>query len=409
MSSGGESGPVRVLMVAGEASGDLHGARLLAELEHLAGTEALEVYGLGGERMAARGLERLADSEEISVVGLSAVFRVWARAREIFDQILEEVSRRPPRLAVLIDFPEFNLRLAKALHARGVRVVYYISPQVWAWRRGRVKTIAKVVDTILVLFPFEVGFYEQSGVEAVHVGHPLVDEVPELPQAWDRGAPQGEPYRIALLPGSRRTEVESLLPVMLQSVRRLSTQVPVLARVVQAPTIPRQMLEDAVELSGLPVQIVPDDAYGTVADSHFALCASGTATLEVGLLGTPMAVLYRLGGWTYILGRLLVRLPHVSLVNLVLERAVVPELLQSKAKPKVVSETILGLLRDPDAIDRMRRELAELRPRLGARGASRRAAEEIARRLGVDVERGGSPPFVPGGARDEARAVEEVG
>lgn len=390
MTRPGGSNPVRVLMVAGEASGDLHGARLLAELGAL--SDRLEVFGLGGERMAAEGLECLAESSEISVVGLAEVFRVWSRARQIFDQILDEVDRRRPRLAVLIDFPEFNLRLAKALHERGVPVVYYISPQVWAWRKGRVKTIARVVDAVLVLFPFEAAFYEGHGVEAIHVGHPLVDEVPELPQAWDRpgdgGAPGDEPFRIALLPGSRTSEVEVLLPVMLESVERLALDVPVLARVVQAPTIPRKMIDEAVALSGLPVRIVSGrEHYRTVADSHFALCASGTATLEVGLLGTPMAVLYRLGGWTYLMGRLLVRLPHVSLVNLVLGRGVVPELLQSRARPEVVAQTLLELLRDPAAIGAMRRGLAELRTRLGARGASERAAREVLRRLGLEPER----------------------
>jgi lipid-A-disaccharide synthase len=406
-------------MVAGEASGDLHGARRLAELGAL--TDRLEVFGLGGDRMAAEGLERLAESSEISVVGLWEVFRVWSRAREIFDQILDEVDRRRPRLAVLIDFPEFNLRLAKALHERGVRVVYYISPQVWAWRKGRVKTIARVVDAVLVLFPFEAAFYEGHGVEAVHVGHPLVDEVPELPQAWDRAhegdgrrpGEGGEPYRIALLPGSRSSEVEVLLPVMLRSVRRLAAEVPVLARVVQAPTIPRRRIEEAVELSGLPVQVVADrDYYRTVADSHFALCASGTATLEVGLLGTPMAVLYRLGGWTYLMGRLLVRLPHVSLVNLVLGRGVVPELLQSRAEPAMVCRTLLELLRDPQAIAEMRRGLGELRSRLGARGASARAALEVARRLDLDPDPevdADRPPAGDAHRADPAVAAEEVG
>lgn len=376
--------PVDVLLVAGEASGDLHGAPLVAELHRL--VPGLRPFGLGGERLAAAGLDLVADSAEISVVGLSEVLRVLPRAREIFDRLLEEVDRRRPRLAVLIDFPEFNLRLAKALEDRGVPVVYYISPQVWAWRRGRVKSIAERVEAMLVLFPFEVDFYRRHGVEAVHVGHPLVDEIPELPHAWDRGEPEGEPYRIALLPGSRTSEVEVLLPVMLETVRRLAGEIPLFARVIRAPTIPRAMLEEAVELSGLPVRIVPaSDRAEAIAGSHFALCASGTATLEVGLLGTPMAVLYRLGSWTYLMGKLLVRLPYVSLVNLVLGRRVVPELLQGKARPEAVTELVVSLLGDREAIATMRAGLAELRGRLGESGASRRAAREVALRLGVEV------------------------
>ncbi|HUF79336.1 MAG TPA: lipid-A-disaccharide synthase [Thermoanaerobaculia bacterium] len=379
-------GPERtaMLVVAGEASGDLHGARLIEELRGL--VDGVEAFGLGGEHLAAAGLDRLADSAEISVVGLTEAFRILPRARRIFDRILAEVDRRRPRLALLIDFPEFNLRLARALRDRGIPVVYYISPQVWAWRRGRVRTVSELVDAMLVLFPFEAEFYRRHGVEAVHVGHPLVDEIPELPHVWDQGEPESEPYQIALLPGSRANEVEALLPVMLDTVRRLADEIPVFARLIRAPTIPLAMVEEALDLEGLPVRIVPAaDRAEAIASSHFALCASGTATLEVGLLGTPMAVLYRLGGWTYLAGRLMVRLPYVSLVNLVLGRLVVPELLQARAHPKRVSGTVLSLLRDRPAIEEMRRGLGELRGRLGEKGASARAAAEVAARLRVEV------------------------
>ncbi|HEX6200919.1 MAG TPA: lipid-A-disaccharide synthase [Thermoanaerobaculia bacterium] len=379
-----ESDRVDLLIVAGEASGDLHGARLLAELRPR--VPGLAPFGLGGEELAAAGLDRVADSGEISVVGLTEVLKVLPRAREIFDLLLAEVDRRRPRLAVLIDFPEFNLRLAKALKERGVPVVYYISPQVWAWRRGRVKTIAELVDAMLVLFPFETEFYRRYGVDVVHVGHPLVDEIPELPHVWDRGEPAGEPYQIALLPGSRVSEVEALLPVMLETVRLLAAEIPLFARLIRASTVPRAMLEEAVALSGLPVRIVPAaERFEAVASSHFALCASGTATLEVGLLGTPMAVLYRLGSWTYLLGRLLVRLPYVSLVNLVLGREAVPELLQARAHPERVRDVALSVLRDPAAVAAVRSDLAELRGRLGERGASARAAREVAARLPAEV------------------------
>jgi lipid-A-disaccharide synthase len=380
----GDRSGVPILLVAGEASGDLHGAALLRELSER--VPGLDAFGMGGDLSAAAGLDRVADSSEISVVGLSEVLRVWPRARRIFDHLLEEADRRRPELAVLIDFPEFNLRLAKALSERGVPVVYYISPQVWAWRRRRVKTIAEHVDRMLVLFPFEEDFFRARGVDAVHVGHPLVDEVPELPHVWDSWnegdrAPD-EPFRIALLPGSRTSEVEALLPMMLESVRLLADELPILAQVIRAPGIPPAMVDEAVALSGLPVRVVPSSERAeAIARSHFALCASGTATLEVGLLGTPMAVLYRLGSWTYLMGKLLVRLPYVSLVNLVLDREAVPELIQARAEPDHVAGVVASLLRDRERIDAMRRDLAELRPKLGESGASRRAAAEIADRL----------------------------
>jgi len=372
-----------LLVVAGEASGDLHGARLIAELRRLA--PGLATFGLGGDQMRAAGLDAVAHSAEISVVGIVEVWKILPRARQIFAALLSETERRRPRGAVLIDFPEFNLRLAKELKKRGVPVVYYISPQVWAWRRGRVKTIARIVDRMLVLFPFEVGFYDQAGVDVVHVGHPLVDEVPQLQNVWAREPEPAGPYRLALLPGSRRSEVEALLPTMLATVAQLARELPIEVRLIQAPTIPQEVLTEAIELSGLPVSIVADDRFAAIADSHLALCASGTATLEVGLLGTPIIVLYRLAAWTYLLGRLLVRLPDISLVNLVLGRRVVPELIQGAATPPKIAAEVVRLLGDRAALARMRQGLAELRGRLGQGGATARAAREVAGFLRLEV------------------------
>ena len=371
--------PRDLLVVAGEASGDLHGARLLSELRRR--VPDLTAFGLGGDEMRAAGLQAVAHSSEISVVGITEVLKILPRAREVFADLLREVERRRPGLAVLIDFPDFNLRLAKELKGRGLEVVYYISPQVWAWRRGRIKTIARLVDRMLVLFPFEADFYREHGVDVVHVGHPLVDEVPALPQAWDREEPAGGPFRVALLPGSRRSEVEALLPTLLESVRRLAARLPVEARIIRAPTIPAELLDEAVELAGLPVEIVAEDRFAAIADSHLAICASGTATLEVGLLGTPMIMVYRLASWTYALARLMVRLPNVSLVNLVLGRRVVPELIQGAANPGRIAAEAERLLTDAAERNRMREGLAEVRGRLGEGGASRRAAGEVAELL----------------------------
>jgi lipid-A-disaccharide synthase len=366
-------------MVAGEASGDLHGGRLLAALRRL--VPGLSAFGLGGDELRGAGLETLADSREVAVVGLTEALKVLPRARQVFATLVAEAERRRTRAAVLVDFAEFNLRLAGALARRGVSVVYYISPQVWAWRRRRVAKIARVVDSMLVLFPFEAEFYRRHGVAVAHVGHPLVDEVPRLPQAWDAGAPAG-PFRIALLPGSRPSEVEALLPHMLGAVRLLARELPVEARLIQAPTIPHELLEEEVSLAGLPVRIVAGDRFAAIADSHLALCASGTATLEVGLLGTPLLVLYRLKAVTYLLAKVLVRLPYVSLVNLVLGKRAVPEMIQGAASPERVAREAARLLRDPQALLAMRSDLAALRGRLGEGGATDRAAREVAAHLG---------------------------
>ncbi|MEP7008752.1 MAG: lipid-A-disaccharide synthase [Acidobacteriota bacterium] len=375
---------LQLLAVAGEASGDLHAARLLTELARI--EPSVSVFGLGGDEMRAAGVSTVADSSEISVVGLVEVLKILPRARAIFAALLAEVERRKPAAALLVDFPDFNLRLAKELARNGVPVVYYVSPQVWAWRKRRVHAIARDVTRMLVLFPFEVEFYRRHGVDAVHVGHPLVDEVPQLPQVWDDPEPHplGEPFRIALLPGSRRSEVDVLLPLQLRALAALAARVPVVGRIIQAPTIPRESIDRHLATVGLgayttpAVEIVDSERFAAIADSHLALCASGTATLEVGLLGTPMIVCYRLSAWTYALARLLVKLPHVSLVNLVLERSAVPEKLQHEADPAHLAAEAERLLGDPAAIATMRGHLAELRGRLGVGGASGRAARELA-------------------------------
>ncbi len=361
-----------LLLVAGEASGDLHAARLLAQLRGLA--PEWTAWGMGGTELAAAGLEVLADASQISVVGIAEALRVLPRARRIFRSLLAEVDRRGTRAALLVDFPGFNLPLARALHRRGVRVVYYVSPQVWAWRRRRVHHIRRVVDRMLVLFPFEEAFYRAHGVEAVYVGHPLVDEVPRLPQAWDEG---GRPavFRLALLPGSRASEVRANAPPMLAAAERLAADLPLAARWILAPGLARETVAAALRGCRLSVEVVERDRFAALADSHLALCASGTATLEVGLLRTPLIVIYRLAAGSYWLARMMVRLPHISLVNLVLERDVVPELLQREARAVRVAAVARRLLTEEPARRAMQSALGDLRSRLGSGGASRRAAE----------------------------------
>lgn len=373
-------GGVPLLVVAGEASGDLHAARLIAELRRE--RPDVEPFGLGGDEMAAVGVERLAESREVAVVGITEVLRVLPRARQVFRALLAETDRRRPAAALLVDFPEFNLRLARRLERRGVPVAYYVSPQVWAWRRGRVRTIARVVHRMLVLFPFEAEFYEGHGVRVEHVGHPLVDEVPELPQAWDAPHSPGEPFRVVLLPGSRHSEVEALLPGMLAAAAAMAREVAVELTLVRAQTVERAQLEPLLAASPLPVRVVEsEERFAAIAASHLALCASGTATLETGLLRTPLIVLYRLHRWSYWLGRILVRLPWFSLVNLVLEEKAVPELLQDDAHPERIAAEGLRLLRDEAARETLRGRLGALRARLGESGASRRAARAVSELL----------------------------
>ena len=369
-------GADQLLMVAGEVSGDSHGADLLAALRRRRPT--LEAFGMGGSELRRAGLDVVARSSDISVVGLVEALRVVPRAHRITRRLLAEVERRRPAVAVLIDSPDFNLRLAEKLARRGVEVVYYVSPQVWAWRSGRVATIARHVKRMLVLFGFEREWYAARGVDAVHVGHPLVDRVPhDLPRAWDRREADPETYRVALLPGSRPSEVRMLLPLMLASAERLAARFRVELQIIRAPDLSDDLFADSVSRSGLPARIVRQDRASAIADSHLALCASGTATLEVGMLGTPMVVVYRVKRWSYWLGRLVIRVPYISLVNLVLGTAAVPELVQDEASPEAVAAAGATLLTDRSARDAQRSLLRRIRAELGEPGGAEKAAAEV--------------------------------
>lgn len=381
-----------VLISAGEASGDRHAAGLMEAAARLTGDRRrIRFFGLGGDAMAAAGLEQVAHSDEVAVVGIAEVVRELPRIRRVFRKLLLASDTRRPSLAVLVDFPDFNLRLARRLRRRGIPVLYYVSPQVWAWRRRRVPTIARLVDRMLVLFPFEVDVYRGRELHVDHVGHPLVDDVPELESAWDRQDGVPERPMLALLPGSRNSEVRRILPPMLRAAAELvgTAERAGRVRLILAPTVDEALVRRLIASGPLDadeLDVVRADRFAAVAGSHFAFCASGTATLEVGLLGTPMIVVYRVSPLTYAVGRLLVDLPFVSLVNLVLGRQVVPELLQAEADHERMAAAASRLLSRRDRIDAMRAALAELRPALGESGASERAAGCLLEELGVPEE-----------------------
>ncbi len=390
-------GSPAVLISAGEASGDHHAARMMEAVRRLLGDEKeIRFFGLGGDAMAAAGLDLVAHSDEVAVVGIVEVLRELPRIREVFGRLLEAVEKRRPQLAVLVDFPDFNLRLARRLHRRGVPVLYYVSPQVWAWRRRRTGTIARLVKRMLVLFPFEVDVYRGHELEVEHVGHPLVDEVPDLESVWEREEDLPVRPTLALLPGSRNSEVRRILPPMLRAAALVTGgrgQVGTEAgsgqdtpgiRLILAPTVDTNLIDRLIEAGPLAsenLEIVRSDRFAAVAGSHLAFCASGTATLEVGLLGTPMVVVYRVSPLTGLIGRWLVDLPFVSLVNLIFGRRVVPELLQGDAGEVRMAATAAELLSRRCRIDSMRASLAELRSALGEPGASERAARSFLQEL----------------------------
>jgi lipid-A-disaccharide synthase len=361
---------MKLAIVAGEASGDLHASEVVRELKRL--DPKLEMFGIGGDLLAREKMTLLHHASEMGIVGLFNVLRHLPMFRRVFNELIAKIAEERPDVVFLVDYPEFNLRVAKRCKELGLSVVYYISPQLWAWRRGRVRHIARYVDRMIVIFPFEEDFYRKHDVPVTYVGHPLIEQLAGV----RKPARKADTLRIALLPGSRRMEVRSLLPAMLDAVRILREERNVDAYIIQAPTIEHESLEAIVEECGVPVPILPHDRGEGVAAADVALSSSGTATLESAVLGTPVVVMYRLSRATYMLGKRLVRLPHFSLVNIIAGHEVVPELIQHDVNgPRIAAE--VRKLVEPAHNEWVRNELEIIRGKLGTPGASRRAAEEI--------------------------------
>jgi lipid-A-disaccharide synthase len=368
-----------LMVVAGEASGDLHAADVLAELRRR--RPDLQAFGMGGPRLQAAGLERLFDAREISVMGIAEVLPRLPRIWRVFRALVRAAADRRPAAALLVDVPDFNLRLARKLRRLGVPVVFYVSPTVWAWRRGRVRQIARDVDRMLCILPFEEEFYRTRGVRARYVGNPVVEQVPPpgAPEQFRRalGLEPGRPT-LALLPGSRRSELHRLLPPMVESAALLARDRPGLQIVVPiAPGLERAPVEQAFLARGLHPTLVDGRAAEVVGASDVAVVASGTATLETALMLRPMVVVYRMSALSWAVGRLLVRVAFVSLVNLLSGRRLVPELLQSALRPEAVAAEVRRLWTPGAEREAQLEGLRTLRARLGDGPTASRVADEV--------------------------------
>lgn len=366
----------RLLISCGEPSGEFYAAELVAELrkEH----PDLEAFGLGGDRLASENVRLLAHLEDLAVVGLFEVLSHLRRLKRLFDSVVAEAARVRPDLAVLIDYPDFNLRLARELKKLGIPVVYYVSPQLWAWRRGRIKDVKRDVAKMLVIFPFEEPIYREASVPVAFVGHPLIDHVKP---PTDRAAIarklglSGDRPVIALLPGSRNKEVGFNLPPMLGAVGLLRKKRPELQFVLAgAPHLRANALQDATAAG---VTVREGSTRDVLSSARVAVVASGTATVETALTLTPMVVVYRLSALTYTLGKPLVSVTNYAMVNLIAGRVVVPELIQSDFTPARVCEETIRVLDDGEPRAAMLQNLQEVREKLGKGGATRHAAEEV--------------------------------
>ncbi|MEO8430861.1 MAG: lipid-A-disaccharide synthase [Acidobacteriota bacterium] len=362
---------MNLLISSGEASGDIYGSRLVRALASR--RPSMQLFGMGGPRLEQAGLERIVASERLSVVGIFEVFEKLPAIRRGLRALEDAARARRPSAAVLIDFPDFHALLARRLVKLGIPLVYYVSPQVWAWRRGRARTIAARARRIVTLFPFEADIYRRLGADAVCAGHPLVDDVREG-LSKPSPLPPRTRRRLVLLPGSRPGEIARHWAPMAEAARRLAARFDLEVVAVRAPGLPA----DALATPGDPdIATVGEGLHAVLATADLAFVASGTATLEAALCGAPMVVVYRTSAASFAIGKLLIRVPWISLVNIVAGEEVVPELLQRDVSPERLEREGAAILDSPERVRVMREGYARVAARLGPPGGSERAADAV--------------------------------
>lgn len=366
-----------IMIVAGEASGDMHGANLVREMLNL--DPMLNFYGIGGNRLREEGVELLANASDMAVVGLTEVVSKLGSILKIMGMMKRSLDERRPDLVILIDYPDFNIPLAKAAKKRGIKVFYYISPQVWAWRKSRIGQIKKTVSKMAVILPFEVETYRQKGFEVNYVGHPLLDMVKlnysKQESRKKFGLSENE-ITIGILPGSRTSEVRILMPELLQAAQILKREMPDLQFVLPlADTLEETSVTEIISGFNVKVKVVSGHTYDVISCADLALVASGTATLETALLGIPMIIVYKISMLSYFIGRLFVHVKNIGLVNIIAGKTIVPELVQGDASGKRIAAESLSILKNGERRQKMIKELEAIRARLGEPGAARRAAQ----------------------------------
>ncbi len=364
-----------VVIIAGETSGDLHGARLVNAMR--ARNDELSFYGVGGPALRQAGVRILVDAAQLSVVGLTEVIAKLPAIVNALNTVKRLLKSLKPDLLILIDFPDFNLNIAAAARKLEIRILYYISPQIWAWRPGRVKRIAKLVDHMAVILPFEADFYKKHRVPVTFVGHPLLDD--HLPnQSETCKQKDAEQSVIGLLPGSRDTEIARHVPVMMDAIKILHSALNHAKFVIShAPSVKRECLEKLMRSHShqIDVEIISGPVEDVFRRCDLVVAASGTVTLQAALHGIPMVIIYKVSPLSFWLGRALVRVKHIGLVNLIAGNEIVPELVQYQASAANIAKAVSDILADSGRRQRMRQELVNVRDLLGAPGASKRVAD----------------------------------
>ncbi|MFZ9611364.1 MAG: lipid-A-disaccharide synthase [Methylococcales bacterium] len=369
--------PLAIMFSAGESSGDQHAANMFLELKK----HQLDIkgFGMGGAKMAQAGIDIRFNSGSIGVIGVVEVLKHYGEIRKALKLMQQLVLTERPDLLVCVDYKEFNLKLARFAKQCGIKVLFYVSPQVWAWRPGRVKTYGKVIDMMAVIFPFETAYYDAENVPVRYVGHPSVDKVHPLHSRSEDmviyGLDESKPL-VGLLPGSRANEINRLLPVMLAAAEILQVEIPGVQFILpQADSISDELLENYLYQSTIKITVIKNQPYDVIQCCDVVMTTSGTATLEIALLTVPMVITYKLSSLTYWLGRLLVNTPFIGLPNIILGKGFIKELIQHKATPESLAEEIKRILIEPFYTEQMRDNLNQVKNELGQGGGSKNMAE----------------------------------
>lgn len=370
-----------LLVIAGEVSGDMHAARVIHALK--AQSPDIRCWGIGGDELAAAGVELRYHVRDMAVLGLTEVLKRYGFFRRVFNDVLRQIDAQKPDAVLLIDYPGFNLRLAKQVHKRGIKVLYYICPQVWAWHRSRIDRMAEIVDRLMVIFPFEVDVFANKPIKVDFVGHPLVDQakaaLAEPPTELPWPIPEGT--RIALLSGSRKQEIDRILPVMLEAAQKLHAADQLSSFIIASPSKEiAEHIDKLVDQSALDshhATVITGQTREVLRQARAAMVASGTATIETALMGCPMIVVYKTAPMTYWFGKRLIRVPYLGMVNIVASRALCPEFIQEQAEPSRMAAAMQELIADGEARSRVQTGLQEVAAALGEVDAAASAAAVI--------------------------------
>ncbi|MBN1353872.1 MAG: lipid-A-disaccharide synthase [Candidatus Omnitrophica bacterium] len=365
-----------VLIIAGETSGDIHAANLV---KHLKSTHPdLSFFGIGGKRMLEAGVDVVERMEKLSIIGVSEVFAKLGHINRAYKKVLARVKDSSPHLAILVDYPGFNLTIAKRLKKTGLTVIYYITPQIWAWGKSRAYSIKKYVDKAIVIFGFEEGLLRSYGIDATFVGHPILDaETQKTAPTRESLGLDPDKLTIALLPGSRESEVRNMLPVMLRTASIVSVKKDTQFILAKTSDIDDKIYAGILAGSKLRIAGIKDNTYGTLALADFTFTSSGTATLECAIMERPMVIIYKTSFLTALLFRLFAKTSFIGLVNIIAKREIAPEILQYDATPGNLARTILSIVSSKEKMEEQARALREVKNTLGSPGASQRAADIV--------------------------------